>query len=127
MSISFLLTTALTAPAYSQTAAPTIPWARIIIAFLVCIAFAVGAILWLRSRQQGLPTDVRALFGPLGRPKALEVAEPFEIERRLRVSPTSQLFILRCGERRYLVHTGPQGAQNLDRLDDARSPSEPAT
>jgi len=126
MSISFLVTTALAVPAYSQTAGPVIPWARIVIAFLVCIAFAVGAILWLRSRQ-GLPTDIRALFGQLGQPRASEPAEPFEIERRLRVSPTSQLFILRCGERRYLVHTGPQGAQNLDRLDDAPPPSEPGS
>ena len=126
MSIPFLVTAVVTAPAYGQGAEPVIPWARIVVAFLICIAFAVGAILWMRARQ-GMPTDVRVLFEGLRRTKTPEPQEPFEIERRLRVSPASQLFILRCGARRYLVHTGPQGAQNLDRLDDATPASEPAS
>jgi hypothetical protein len=126
MSIPFLVTTALAAPAYGQTVGPAIPWARIVVAFLVCIAFAVGAILWLRSRQ-GLPTDVRTLLGQLRQSKASDPQAPLLIEQRLRASPTSQFVILRCGERRYLVHTGPQGAQNIDRLDDAPPASEPVS
>lgn len=117
MSLSFLLTAAHAAPAYSQNAGPAIPWARIVLAFFFCIAFAVVAILWLRSRQ-GQPVDVRALLGKLGQPTTVEAEEPLEIERRLRVSPASQIVVLRCGVRRYLLHVGSQGAQNLDRLDD---------
>lgn len=125
MSISFLLTTARAAHAFGEKAEPVIPWARIVIAFLICIAFAVGAILWLRARQ-GLPNNVRKLFDPFGQGAQAGYSEPLEIERRLRVSATGQLIILRCGQRRYLVHTGPQGAQNLDRLDDAPIVGEPA-
>lgn len=124
MSISLLLTTAHAAHAFGQNAEPVIPWVRIVVAFLICIFFAVGAILWLRARQ-GVPVNVRKLFDRIGRNAPLEFSEPFEVERRLRVSPTGQMIILRCGDRRYLIHAGPHGAQNLDRLDDAPALIEP--
>ncbi len=123
MLISNLTTIALAASTY-QSSTPAIPWARIVLAFLVCIAFAVGAILWLRARQ-GLPSDAKTLLGqlrlaPPASPQALAV------EHRLRTTATGQIVILRCGERRYLIHLCPQGAQMIDRLDDLPAEEEPA-
>lgn len=111
------------APAYSRAADPAVPWARLILAFLLCLILAAGAILWLRARQ-GAPTDLRALVdGIVGAGKAAPIPE-LEIEERLRVSPTGQLLRVRCGVRRYLVHIGPHGASLIDRLDDRADRTE---
>lgn len=107
-----------TAPAAVPHASDlSIPWARIVLGLLFCIGLAVVAILLIRQRQ-GLPnrlSDLRSAFtsASIGASK-----EALQIEQRLRISPASQVIILRCAERRYLVHLGPQSAQLLDRLAD---------
>lgn len=117
MSFATPLLLAQAAPAYGQGADISIPWARIILAFLFCIAVAAGAILWLRARQ-GRETSLRALVDRLAGPAA-PTEQVLVVEDRLRASPTSQYLILRCGARRYLVHQTAQSAVLLDRLDDA--------
>lgn len=115
----------LTAAAISAAdTGPIIPWARIVIAFLFCITLAIGAILWLRTRQ-GQPTSLSALWAQLKRPSTEIVPKAMAIEQRLRITPTGQFLVLRCDERRYLLHVGSQQAQLLDRLEDVDTPLEP--
>lgn len=126
MSTILLTTLAINASSVGQGGSPAIPWLRIAAAFLICIAFAIGAILWLRWRQ-GLTTDFKTLAAQLIRPAPLPAELPLVVEERLRVSPVSQFLILRCGTRRYLIHSSPQAAQLIDRLDDgADSVAAPA-
>lgn len=99
----------------------SIPWARIVLGLLFCFGLAVVAVLLIRQRQ-GLPSSLSDLRQALVAGTNSEANALLQIEQRMRVTPTNQFVILRCGTRRYLVHLGPQGAQMLDRLDDATSP-----
>lgn len=92
-----------------QAEGPVIPWLRIVLAFLFCIALAVAAVLWLRKRQ-GLPPLLAGLIAT-----APDGPDRLGIEERLRVSATSQILVLRWDGARYLVHVSGAGAQLLDR------------
>lgn len=123
LSVSTLTILVQAASVHGQPPDPVIPWGRILFAFLFCIALAVGAILWLRARH-GVFTDLRGVARRVTRRHPAPVHDELEVQNRLRVSPSSQVMVLRCGERRYLVHMGGQGAQLIDRLDDISSMQE---
>lgn len=93
---------------------PVIPWARIVLALLLCLALAVAAILALRYRQ-GRPADLGALLRGLVQPPESGVMPQLRVEERLRLSATSQVVVLHWDSARYLVHIAPGGAQLLDR------------
>ena len=93
----------------------SVPWARIAIAFLICVALAAAAIHLLRNRY-GRKAAPRS-FGDLLR--QTERGDPaLELEERLRITPTGQVCVIRCEGRRYLLHIGQQGCTLIDRLDD---------
>lgn len=116
MSVLSLTLTVATA-AYAHGSDPAVPWLRIALAFLFCVGVAVAAILWLRARQ-GSPIALHAFARRIAAPHRAGAPRELEVEERLRISPTAQVLVLRCGARRYLVHVGPQGAQTIDRLDE---------
>jgi flagellar biogenesis protein FliO len=93
---------------------PSIPWARVVLSLLFCIALAVAAIAFIRKRSG------QAALGPLtgliprverGVPRKLELLE------RLPLAATSQLCLVRCGDKRLLILVSSGGAQLIERLD----------
>lgn len=103
--------------ALAQAPDLSIPWARIVLGLLFCIGLAFIAVMVIRQRQ-GLPislADLRQAFAT-GQPRPDSGA--LQIEQRIRLTAASQIVVLRCAERRYLVHLGNQGAQLIDRLPD---------
>ena len=101
----------------------SVPWARIVLALLFCLALAVAAILIVRQKQ-GLGTSFDSLRKLMeGHAGQAGAATGLAIEQRLRITPASQVLVLRCEQRRYLIHVSAQGAQVLDRLDDTAPPS----
>lgn len=116
---------ALSAAGYAQGSEPVIPWLRIVLAFAFCIALAVAAILWMRARQQGGQVDLNTLLARFASPAGAPARQALEVEHRLRVTATGQFLLLRCEQRRYLVHVGSQGAELIDRLEDAPPPPGP--
>lgn len=88
-----------------------IPWARIILAFFLCIGFAVVAIAFIKARDGG--ATMRSVINALGSRLA---AEPNALTTvsRLRVGPGQQLCLIRCKQREYLLHLGPQSALLID-------------
>lgn len=92
-----------------------IPWARIVLVLLLCIALAVAAAYFLRMRYG---RSVSPSFAALLRSEAKRKPE-LEILERVRISPTSQICLVRCGTRRYLLHAAQQSATLIERQDDA--------
>ena len=96
----------------AQVEGPSVPWARIAVAFLFCIGVAVGAIAVMRRRMGhrggfDLGRALPLLRGVPPRPRELELLE------RLALSPTAQLAVVRHGERKLLIVTSPAGAHLL--------------
>lgn len=120
-----LLLVATAPPAMGQAPDLSIPWARIVLGLLFCLGLVVVAIMLIRKRQ-GLPNRLADLRGAFSTSSFLASEGVLQIEHRLRLTPGSQVIILRCAERRYLVHLGPQGAQLLDRLADHEPVAEQA-
>lgn len=123
-----LLTLAAGAPArgaLAYGADPAIPWGRIVLAFLLCLALALGAIAVIRARH-GLAVVPPELARRLSHGTAAPVAEAerIAIVQRLAVTPTSQLVVLRRGSRSYLLHLTAQGATEIDRFDDSAAEGE---
>ena len=107
-----LILLATAAAPIGQADGPSVPWARIVLSLLFCIALAVAAIAFIRKRSG------QAALGPLatlmshverGAPRQLELLE------RLPLTATSQLCLLRCGESRLLVLVSPAGAHVVER------------
>jgi flagellar biogenesis protein FliO len=104
-----------------QADAFAVPWARIILSLLFCLTLAVGAVALLRRRSGAppIPSFARLLARPdRARERDLELLE------RLQLSPASQLCLVRCGERRLLLHVAAAGAQVLARLDEVDGDAE---
>lgn len=106
-----------------------IPWLRIGLVLVLCIALAIAAIGFVRLRY-GMP------FLPerLGNPVRLQTPAPGEEERlkileRLSAGPTSQFIILARGKQRYLLHVSQQGVTEIDRFgeDDSEDSNDGAS
>jgi hypothetical protein len=110
MNASLALLAAATAPlAYGE--GPTVPWARIVLSLLFCLALGVSAIVAIRRRSgHAVPGPIALLFQGTGRaaPRQLELLE------RLALTATSQLCLVRCGDKRLLVLVSPVGAQVIE-------------
>jgi hypothetical protein len=105
--------------ALSYGAGPSVPWARIILAFLLCAGLAVAAIAFLRWRAgQGGPGTIwrQMSRGAAGGQRELELVE------RLALSPNAQLMVVRWGEKKLLVLASSSGAQVLSEEAAAQSP-----
>jgi flagellar biogenesis protein FliO len=111
MSASLALLAAAAAPlAYGE--GPTVPWARIVLSLLFCLAVAVGAIAVIRRRAGQPPLGaLTALLLPRG---GHAVPRQLELLERLALTPTSQVCLVRCGDRRLVVLVSPGGAQVVD-------------
>lgn len=97
-----------------QSAGFSIPWARIVLSLLFCLTLAVGAIAFIRRRSGAavFPSFASLLSSAeRGKQRDLELLE------RLQLSPASQICLVRCGNKRLLVHVSAGGAQVLERLD----------
>jgi hypothetical protein len=101
--------------AISSGAGPSVPWARIALAFLLCAGLAVAAIAFLRWRTgQGGPSPfwLQMTRGTGEGQRELELVE------RLALSPSSQLAVVRWRARTLLIMTCPTGAQLLSEEPD---------
>jgi hypothetical protein len=96
--------------ALSYGEGPSVPWARIVLAFLLCAGLAVAAIAFLRWRTgRGAPSPfwLQMMRG------AGEGERELELVERLSLSPTTQLVVVRWGGRKLLILASPSGAQLL--------------
>ena len=101
--------------ALSYGAGPSVPWARIVLAFLLCAGLAVGAIAFLRWRTgQGGPGP---LWSRLGRVAGSPDRE-LQLVERLALSATTQLVVVRWGTRKLLILASPAGAHVLSEEGD---------
>lgn len=113
MGASLATLAAATAPlAYGE--GPTVPWARIVLSLLFCLALGIGAIAFIRKRAG------RASLGPIA--MLLQGAErskerELELLERLPLTATSQICLVRCGNRRLLVLVSPGGAQLIEECE----------
>jgi flagellar biogenesis protein FliO len=92
----------------------SVPWARIALSLLFCIALAVAAIALIRRRTGHTalgPIAALIARGEQAAPRGLELLE------RLPLTATSQLCLVRCGDERLLILISPGGAQLIERLD----------
>ena len=116
-----LLAAASSALAYGEGL--SVPWARIVLAFLLCVGLAVAAIAFMRWRTgQGAP---RPFWLQMGR-GAGDGQSELELLDRLALSPTTQLVAVRWGEKKLLVLASPAGAWLIDEREGAVS-AETAT
>lgn len=104
-------------PALAQGVAPDIPWVRIAVVLVLCIALAVAAIGFVRLRlgMPFLPTTWLLPFKP--RLDQTVKEKRLHIVERLGVSPTSQFVVLARGKQRYLLLLTQQGATEIDRYE----------
>lgn len=109
--IAHLTTLAAAAVPFAASGGPEIPWARIILAFFFCIGVAVAAIAFIRARNGG--HEIRFLLKGLGAKMATE-PDALALVSRLRVGPGHQVCLIRCKNREYLLHIGPQSALLID-------------
>lgn len=120
MSILVHLTAAAadSAPLATGTA-PYIPWARIILALLFCIALAVGAIGFIRVKNgmSLVPDGIAARLHKQGEAPPL-ASDKMQVTQRLSVTPSSQLVIVKRGKQNYMLHLTNQGATEIDRFRD---------
>lgn len=102
---------------------PSVPWARIVLAFLLCAGLAVTAIAFMRWRtgQRG-PSSfwLQMARGSGDGQRELELVE------RLALSATTQLVVVRWGERKLLILASPSGAQTLGEKDGGAEPETDA-
>jgi hypothetical protein len=105
--------------ALSYGSGPSVPWVRIVFAFLLCAGLAVAAVAFMRWRTgQGstAPFWLQMTRGTAAGERELELLE------RLALSPTTQLVSVRWGARKILILAAPTGAQVLSETDVAAAP-----
>lgn len=105
--------------ALSYGAGPSVPWARIVLAFLLCIGLAAAAIAFMRWRTgRGVsgPVWLQMTRGAKHRQRELEMVE------RLALSPTTQLVVVRWGGKKLLILSSSSGAQVLSEENDGAPP-----
>ncbi|GAA4044792.1 hypothetical protein [Parerythrobacter jejuensis] len=107
-----------TAPLATGTG-PSIPWGRIILAFVFCILLAVAAIGFIRVKNgmSLIPDTMAARMSASGEVTA-PPAGKMQIVQRLSVTPASQLVIVRRGTQNYMLHLTNHGATEIDRFGD---------
>lgn len=98
---------------------PDIPWVRIILAFLFCIALAIAAIGFIRVRNGMplMPDRLGSSIAGVGDGTSAP-SDRLQITQRLTLSPNSQVIVLKRGEQNYLLHVGANGATEIDRFND---------
>ena len=112
-----LLTVASTALSYGE--GPAVPWARIVLAFLLSIGVAVAAIAFMRWRAgQGGPNLPWLQI----RRGAADAQRELELVERLVLSATTQLVVVRWRERKLLILVSPTGAEVLSEDGAAVTP-----
>jgi hypothetical protein len=92
--------------------APQVPWARIVLALLFCLALAAAAILVLQHHRGWLR------FAPFGTrlPRMAHMPRRrIEVIETRRISPHGDVCLLHCQGQSYLVALGPGQALLLDR------------
>jgi hypothetical protein len=109
-----LLTAAGSALSYGE--GPSVPWARILLAFLLCAGLAAAAIAFIRWRTR--PGGPGPFWQQMTR-GAREGRRELELVERLALSPTTHLFVVRWGQRRLLILSSSSGAQVLRENDDS--------
>lgn len=92
--------------------APGVPWARIVLAFVFCIALAVGAIAILRHHQGRLRFTFAARAFPA---MAQAPRRRIEVIETRRISQHGDVCLLHCGGHSYLIAMGQACAVLLDR------------
>lgn len=102
----------------AQGGSPDIPWVRILVVLLLCIALAVAAVGFVRLRH-GMAFLPERFVNPLRK----STAEPGEkrrlvISERISAGPTSQFVILGRGTQKYLLHVSQQSVTEIDRFTD---------
>lgn len=118
--LDLLTSAAADAAPFAYDEGPSIPWGRLILAFLFSIAVALGAILFIRVRN-GLPAWPDKLQRPWRTEgeAAGKTGEKLAIVERLNVTPSSQIVVLRRGRQNYLLHLSASGATEIDRFETA--------
>ena len=106
-------------PQYATGGEIAVPWARLALAFFICVALAAAAIHMMRQRYGSAAP--RGFSDFLSRKEQVEAE--IEIVERVRITPSGQLCLVRCGERRYLIHLGQHNCTLIERLNDA--PGQP--
>jgi hypothetical protein len=98
----------------SQAGGVAIPWLRIVLAFLFCIAVAAGAIAVLRIKQGQwtMPVWRRGLAARFSIDRASKPR--LRVVGRLALAPGHQAVLLRCDDKCHLIHLGPQGSSVID-------------
>jgi flagellar biogenesis protein FliO len=103
------VTATATSPALAQHLAEAdtsdVPWWRVIGAFILCIALAVGAALALRLRYRGVTMSLGSK------------ARKLQIIESVRIAPQVDVCLLRCENRQLLIAATPHGATLLDSAD----------
>lgn len=103
---------------------PDIPWGRVLLAFLFCVALAIAAIGFLRVRN-GMPLLPEGLMrggGSTSDGFPGKASERMQIVQRLSITPTSQIIMLKRGKQNYILHVGNQGATEIDRFSEGQEP-----
>ena len=117
-----LLTAAAGAEPIAYADGPGIPWLRIVLAFALCIALAIGAIGFIRVKNGMplIPDEMRSRTGASGEVASPGNDERIRIAQRLSVTPQSQLVVVTRGRQNYLLHLTNNGATEIDRFHDDR-------
>ncbi len=108
-----LLTAAGSALSYGE--GPAVPWARIVLAFLLCAGLAAAAIAFLRWRTG--PGGPGPFWQQIIR-GAREGQRELELVDRLALSSTTHLVVVRWGERKLLIVSSSSGVQVLTESHD---------
>lgn len=102
----------------AQGGSPDIPWVRILVVLLLCIALAVAAVGFVRLRH-GMAFLPERFINPMRSPAAeLSEKKRLVISERISAGPTSQFVILTRGTQKYLLHVSQQGVTEIDRFTD---------
>lgn len=123
MSASILFNPAmLSVGTLAQGAAPDIPWVRIALVMILCVALAFAAVGFLRIRY-GLPFLPDRITNPITSAGIVTQTpgEKLAIVDRVAAGPSSQFIVLGRGEQRYLLHVSQAGATVVDRYENAAS------
>lgn len=91
---------------------PGVPWARIVLAFLFCIALAAAAIAVLRHHQgRGRPAMLARAFPAMAQAPRRRI----DLIETRRISQHGDVCLLHCGGHSYLIAVGQAHAVLLDR------------
>lgn len=99
---------------------PTIPWARILLAFIFCATLAWGAILLFHKHRGaiGLQKLAARLPGIPGPP-----SDKIELVETQRASPHCDICLVRCNGQEFLLAITPHNVSVLDRREEVPSPT----